>query len=135
MNERIKVGFKPTGHNCCAFDCNHKSASSTCSFLSFPKDKVWREVWVSAIKRCAIDNDGKVLNKLWQPDLHHRLCSCHFSVPPKATSRKIGWNHVVPDLLPGVRSKTPRSTRKSTSRDCGPVLKKRRLCRNVCTTL
>jgi hypothetical protein len=123
--------FKATGHNCCAVGCNHKSAVASCSFFSFPKDKTWLDKWVDAVKRCAVDENGKVLpNKRWVPESHHRLCSCHFSSPPNPVSRRLGWNHVIPDRLPGVKSHTPRSTR--TRSYSQQLLKRRRLAEEVC---
>ena len=126
--ERRRATFRSSGHHCCAFGCNHKSGLSKCSFFSFPGHPMWRDRWVAAVKRCAVDDSGKVLvNKAWEPATHHRLCSCHFTSPPVAGSRKIGWNHVIPDLLPGAKAKTPRSTTKSTARlSAPPAVKKRR---------
>jgi len=124
-----KRGFKRSGHNCCALGCSHKSGIERCSFYSFPKDSTWFDKWVDAVKRCAVDDNGKVLpHKRWIPESHHRLCSCHFSICPNPASRKIGWNHVLPDRLPGVRSRTPRSTVRSTSRRISePAIKRRKI--------
>lgn len=79
-----------------------------------------------------MDDKGRILhNRSWTPQPHHRLCSCHFTHPPVPGSRKIGWNHVLPDKLPGVKLCTPRSTLKSTSRTfCTSQLKRRKLADN-----
>ena len=133
-SERTKfvIGFKATGHHCCALGCSHKSAIDGCSFYSFPKDLTWFNKWVDAVKRCAVDDNGKVLpHKRWIPEPHHRLCSCHFSNPPNAKSRRIGWNHVLPDMLPGVKGHTPRSTKKATSRTSSlPPPKRRKIVKD-----
>lgn len=126
---KVGIGFTATGHHCCAVECNHKNAVNKCSFYSFPKNSIWFNKWVDAVKRCAVDESGKVLpHKRWTPEKHHRLCSCHFTNPPNAKSRRVGWNHVLPDKLPGVKEYERRRTSKSTSRT-SPLLppRKRRL--------
>ena len=114
----MSFGFKPGGDHCCAVGCNHKRSNSSCSFLSFPKNKKWYDIWVRAVNRCEVDENGKtVKGKLWKPKSHHRLCACHFSNPPTAKKRLLGWNHIKPDLI-GTGNGNPkaRSTERSRNR-------------------
>lgn len=125
--KRSKLGFSACGEHCCAIDCSHKRGTHDCHFYSFPSAPEWREKWITAIKRCAVTEDGKVRPGVrWEPKPHHRLCSCHFTDPPNPRSRRLFWNHVVPDVLPGSSISKSRPTSKSTNRKFSP--KKSRKC-------
>ena len=68
------------GTRCSAINCDHTKKTSRCSFLPFPKNPELKQNWVIAMQRCHVDGDGKLQrNRLWEPKIQHRLCSCHFS--------------------------------------------------------
>ncbi|XP_055958788.1 uncharacterized protein LOC126830983 [Patella vulgata] len=113
-------------HNfCCAFGCNHtRSKNDTCNFYEFPVDEHWRKLWVNAVKRNVVTDDGKV--HPWNPSDSSKLCSCHFLCPPNPSSRQKSNKHVLPTVFVFRKNPTPRSSTKSTSRELPPVLKRKR---------
>ncbi|WAR25153.1 hypothetical protein MAR_010857 [Mya arenaria] len=48
-----------------------------------------RTLWLNKISRVEkIEQNGKIVTKLWTPSKSSKLCSCHFEEPPQAKSRK-----------------------------------------------
>ena len=76
---------------CSAIGCDHTKNGNSCVFIPFPKDDELKQRWVLAMQRCYVDIFGKLhRNRLWEPKLQHRLCSCHFPQPTDSTEKPQG---------------------------------------------
>ncbi|WAR04099.1 hypothetical protein MAR_019468 [Mya arenaria] len=67
-----------------------------------------RTLWLNKISRVEkIEQNGKIVTKLWTPSKSSKLCSCHFEEPPQAKSRKKWFQ------IPSIFSHRPASSKPS----------------------
>ncbi|WAR04291.1 hypothetical protein MAR_019660 [Mya arenaria] len=67
-----------------------------------------RTLWLNKISRVEkIEQNGKIVTKLWTPSKSSKLCSCHFGEPPQAKSRKKWFQ------IPSIFSHRPASSKPS----------------------
>ncbi|WAR30889.1 LOW QUALITY PROTEIN: hypothetical protein MAR_033431 [Mya arenaria] len=91
---------------CCAEGCSHeRSRGATCTFIRIPGEQTLRTLWLNKISRKQIEQNEKVLTKLWTPSKSSKLCSCHFEEPPQAMSRKKWFQ------IPSIFSNRPASSK------------------------